>query len=381
MRSRRNLAADLLPSIVVGAYRRYLLWIVPTVRYALSRRRASVPLTVLMSSYEHSDDPKYAARGARIGAFVPIRQYHQFAVPLKHVHADIFHLHFVDELGFDVEKTTNFIAELKRAGIKIVWTAHDLTPHSKEHVLFDPIFSAWASAADGVIHHSQFGENLMKERYDFGPDTVHAVITHRHRREHANLAVLKERSSIEAKWGLAPTPIRIGLLGSPRVERQVMNFLQGVTLSTSHDFQVVCWSLRPSDQPPRDPRIAISEVYQFTSDAVHERRLAICDLIALPFDPDGEMLTSGFVSDAVGMGLGLLVSDWGFLKETCGDAAISCGNTPETVAECLNGLTVSDVRVAKDASRTLRAKRSWETAREPILNFYQSVMTPPHPLS
>jgi hypothetical protein len=122
-------------------------------------------------------------------------------------------------------------------------------------------------------------------------------------------------------------------------------------------------------------------VHQFTNIKVHERRLAICDLIALPYDPDGEMLTSGFVSDANAMGLGLLVSDWGFLKETCGDAAIACGHTPESVAECLNKLTVSDVRAAKEASRTLRETRSWETAREPILNFYRSVMTSPHSYS
>jgi hypothetical protein len=381
MRIRRDFLVDLRPPFLVGAYRRFFMWIMPTVRYAMSRRHASSKLTVLISSYEHSyvQNMRRAVSGSVL--FVPIRQRHQFATPVKFIHADIFHLHFVDELGFDLEKTTALIAELKGARVKIVWTAHDLTPHSKEHGRFDPIFAAWAAAADGVIHHSHFGETLMQQRYHFGPDTVHTVIIHPYRREHSHLAVLNQRSSIEAKWGLTPTPLRIGLLGSPRVERQVMNFLRGVTLSTSQNFQVVCWSLRPSDNPPRDPRIAIAEAYRFTSDEVHERRLAICDLIALPFDPDGEMLTSGFVSDAIAMGLGLLTSDWGFLEETCGDAAIACGHTPETVAECLNGLTMSDVRAAKAASRTLRETRSWETAREPILKFYRSVMTPPHSLS
>lgn len=381
MRIRRKYFSDLLPPLLVGAYRRFFVWIVPTVRYAVSRRRASAKLTVLISSYEHPyvQNMHRAVSGSVL--FVPIRQHHQFAMPLKFIHADIFHLHFVDELGFDLERTTALIAELKRARVKIVWTAHDLTPHTKEHGRFDPIFAAWAAAADGVIHHSHFGETLMRQRYHFGPDTVHTVIANRYRREHSDLAVLNQRSSIEAKWGLTPTPIRIGLLGGPRVERKVMDFLQGVTLSTSHNFQVVCWSLRPTDIPPRDPRIAIAEVHQFTNIKVHERRLAICDLIALPYDPDGEMLTSGFVSDANAMGLGLLVSDWGFLKETCGDAAIACGHTPESVAECLNKLTVSDVRAAKEASRTLRETRSWETAREPILNFYRSVMTSPHSYS
>ena len=93
------------------------------------------------------------------------------------------------------------------------------------------------------------------------------------------------------------------------------------------------------------------------------------------------MLTSGLVSDAIAMGLGLLASDWGFLEETCGGAAIACGHTPETVAACLNRLSVSAVVRAKAASRTLRENRSWESAREPILKFYRSVMTSPHSLS
>jgi hypothetical protein len=381
MRIRRNFLGAFLSSYLVGAYRRYFMWILPTVRYAMARRGASATLTVLISSYEHSYVQNM--RGAVSGSvlFVPIRQRHQFAMPLKFIHADIFHLHFVDELGFDLEKTNDLIAELKAARVKIVWTAHDLTPHSKEQGRFNPIFATWAAAADGVIHHSHFGETLMQQRYHFGPDTVHTVITHRYRGEHANLALLNQRSSIEAEWGLAPTPLRIGLLGNPRVEREVMNFLRGVILSTSHNFQVVCWSLRPTDDPPRDQRIAIAEAYRFTSDEVHERRLAICDLVALPFNPDGEMLTSGLVSDAIAMGLGLLASDWGFLKETCGDASIACGHTPETVGECLNRLTVSDVVRAKAASRTLRETRSWESAREPILKFYRGVMTTPHSLS
>lgn len=377
MRIRRRYLGDLLPPPLVGVYRRYFVWIVPTVRYAMSRRRTSAPLTVLISSFEHAyvQNMRRAVSGSVL--FVPIRQHHQFALPLKFIRADIFHLHFVDELGFDLERTTALIAELKRARVKIVWTAHDLTPHTKDHGRYDPIFAAWAAAADGVIHHSHFGETLMRQRYDFRPDAVHTVITNRYRREHSNLAVLKQRSSIEAEWGLTPTPIRIGLLGSPRFERKVMDFLRGVTMSTSHDFQVVCWSLRPTDIAPRDPRIAIAEAHRFTNYEVHERRLAICDLIALPFDPDGEMLTSGFVSDANAMGLGLLVSDWEFLRETCGDAAIACGHTAETVAECLNKLTVSDVQAAKEASLSLRETRSWETAREPILEFYRSVMTSP----
>jgi len=374
MSFRHNFLVDRLDSYGVGAYRRFFVWVIPTVRYVTSRRFHRPTFTVLISGYEHEyvQNMRAAVGGAVL--FVPIPQWRQYAVPIKFIRADIFHLHFVEALDYDLEQTTSLIAQLKAARIKIVWTAHDLTPHSKQPDKFDPIFSAWAGAADGVIHHSHFGERLLRQRYAFGPDTVHTVITNRRQREHAGVELVNQRSSIEAEWGLTPTPLRIGLVGGPRVERKVMNFLRGVTLSTSEDFQVVCWSLGPGEIPPRDPRIAIAEAYRFASDEIHARRLAICDLVALPVDPDGEMLTTGVVPDAIAVGLGILASDWGYLKETCGDAAIACGHTPESVAECLNTVTMVDVRVAKDASRALRESWSWESARQPMMEFYHRVV-------
>jgi hypothetical protein len=186
MRYRRDLMATTMSSYIVGFYRRYLMWIPPTLQYAVLRRRSrhhSTPdVTVLMSSYEHDyvQNFRRAVRGAVL--FLPIRQRNQFAAPLRFVHADIFHLHFIDELGFNLEKTTALIKELQAARTKIVWTGHDLTPHTKRHEQFDPIFSAWAAAADGVIHHSYFGEKLLRQRYDFSPHAIHTVISNRYAR-------------------------------------------------------------------------------------------------------------------------------------------------------------------------------------------------------
>jgi hypothetical protein len=305
---------------------------------------------------------------------LPFRQPRQFAPRPNFRRVDIFHLHFIDAMGRDLEQTRKLIQELKSAGTKIVWTAHDLTPHSKRLEHFDPIFQLWADAADGVIHHSQWGEQRMRDRYHFNSSTQHTVIVNRFRREHSNLNLLNKRSSIESEWGLAPTSIRIGLLGNPRAERKVRDFLVGVTLSTADDIQIVCWSLRDNEEVPSDERIAIAEPYVFANDHLHVKRLAICDLIALPYDPEGEMLTTGFVADAIAMGLGILASDWEFIIETAGDAAISCGHIPERIAECLNRLTSADVAKARAASLKLRAILSWQNAREPLLRFYQSVL-------
>jgi hypothetical protein len=287
---------------------------------------------------------------------------------------DIFHLHFVEIMGHDYGQTKELISELKTNGTKIVWTAHDLTPHFKHQEFFDPIFQLWAYAADGMIHHSHYGERRIRERYDFPDSTLHTVIGNRYRREHGDLNLEKKRAEFESQLGIAPAKIRIGLIGVPRAEKKVREFLDGVTLSTARDIQVVCWSLRPGETAPHDERIAIAEPYSWVYEHTHEKRLAVCDLIALPIDPDGEMLTSGFVVDAVAMGLGILASEWEYLTESAGEAAIPCGHSAESVAECLNALTVTDVVKARAASLELRSHLDWESAREPTLNFYQAVL-------
>ena len=148
--------------------------------------------------------------------------------------------------------------------------------------------------------------------------------------------------------------MRIGLLGAPRAEKQVQAFLDGFAASDRDDLQLVCWSLGPDDVVPDDPRIAVAEPYEMVDADLYARRLAACDLLALPFDPDGEMLATGVASDVVGLGLGALVSDWGYLTELLGAAGIRCGHTPESVTAALDALTEAQVLDAQAASRPCR---------------------------
>ena len=88
---------------------------------------------------------------------------------------DLFHLHWPEWLAFDdLAAHLDLIAVLRYEGLPIVWTAHNLTPHDKRAEVYDPIYAAWAAAADGVIHHTAWGEERMRARTmrpDFGlPD-------------------------------------------------------------------------------------------------------------------------------------------------------------------------------------------------------------------
>lgn len=357
-------------------FRRYVSWTLPYSRYLAARDLKVEPNPlVVISSFQHPYVRNLRQSLRRDVVFLPWRQPGLFAprIPLQKV--EIFHLHFINELGLDLKSTEELIGRLRSAGTAIVWTGHDLISHDKDYARFQPLFSAWAQAADGVIHHSRSGEIRLRARYSFRSDCVHTVILHPFRREHANHRLRDQRAEIEESLGVDSTTIRVGLIGMPRVERRVVDFLNGVAQSTNRDIQVVCWSLRPTESAPIDERIAIAESWQYVDDDLLSKRLAICDLIAIPIAPEGEMLTTGLTSDALGMGLGMLISSWDFLSEIAGEAGILCGDTASEVAESLNRLVIDDVVKAKEESMLIREEHHWDKARAPLLEFYRLVQS------
>lgn len=363
-----------LSSYARGGYRRYLSWIANFIGYVSFRiHHQKGELLVLISSFQHTyvRNLRFSLKGRVFFSQLP--QWHLRAVPIPLRTVDIFHLQFINEMALDFEETRSFIRRLKNAGVKIVWTAHDLIPHDKDYTQYEPIFALWAQAADGVIHHSEGGEVMIRSRYDFRVDCEHVVIKLAFFREHSNLAIREQRADIERSYGLSPALIRIALIGNPRVERKVIDFLEGVHQSSNQDIQVVCWSLRPTEIAPSDARIAIAEPWRFVDDEEITKRLAMCDLLALPIVPDGEMLTTGLVGDALGMGLGMLNSSWSFLAETTADAGILCGDTVSDIAQSLNRLSEPDVAKAKEACLRVRENRNWSHTGGEHLAFYERI--------
>ena len=160
-----------------------------------------------------------------------------------------------------------------------------------------------AEAADGVIHHSAYGQRVMQRRYRYRPDAIHVVIPHGHFGAlHATAAAVPvRRSRPPSDWSRPRAGS--GCSGHP-AEKDVLRFLDAAVASGRQDLQVLCYSLRPGEQAPVDPRIVVAEPYETVGADVYAQRLAVCDLVALPFDPEGEMLATGVASDVIGLGLG-----------------------------------------------------------------------------
>ncbi len=292
---------------------------------------------------------------------------------------DLLHLHWPEWLAFDdLAAHERIIATLADADVPVVWTAHNLTPHQKDPVAYDPIYQAWATSVAAVVHHSAWGEAVMRDRYVFGPDVRHVVIPHGH---FGGLwdRHLVDRATAEARLGLPPLPaggIRIGVVGAPRVEKPVQVVLDAVAASRRDDVQLCCWSLGIGDATetvPDDPRIVVAEPYREVDRSLYAARLAACDVLALVFDADGEMLATGAAADATGLGLPALRSDWDYLVEALGDGGIPCGQTVDSVAAAIDGLTPEVLATARAGAARRRAEIGWDVLADDVMALYERV--------
>ncbi len=288
---------------------------------------------------------------------------------------ELLHLHWPEWFGFDDPAAhRDLIATLADRGIPVVWTAHNLTPHDRQPEVYDPIYQQWADTADAVIHHSEWGRTRMLERYQFRADCRHEVILHGHFGELWPLATTLTRADAEARLGLPPAGIRIGIVGAPRVDKRVIEFLNGFAACKRDDLQVVCWSLRIDETAPVDDRIAIAQHYRGANEAIYATRLAACDVLAFPFDPDGDMLATGTVADAIGVGIPALVSDWPYLTEMLGAAGIPCGQTRESVTTAIEALTSEQVESARQATVALRPQFEWAPLAQRTAELFERVV-------
>lgn len=277
--------------------------------------------------------------------------------------ADVVHIHWPEWCtGMDPERARRVATAIREAGVRIVWTQHNRAPHHAPDD--DRAYHPWAEAADLVLHHSRWGMNEMMGRLPFRDDAVHRILPHPHFASlggvahHPDPAVRAEaRARTEAELGLAPARIRIGVLGAPRPGKDTGLVIEGVARSRRDDIGLLVVSGNGRDVPddPRilhDPRITVLE-YEHVDRATYEARLACMDVLALPLGPP--YLTTGQVADVVGAGIPALVSDWPYLSEVLGDAAIPYGHSAEDLAGTLDGLDDATLERAAAASRALRA--------------------------
>jgi hypothetical protein len=139
------------------------------------------------------------------------------------------------------------------------------------------------------------------------------------------------------------------------------------------ELGLVVLCLGEDETPPADPRI-VAWPYEYVDRDVYDRRLAALDVVALPFDPDGQMLTTGVVGDVVGLGLPALVSDWPYLVESLGEAGIPVGSTTTSIAQGLRDLSIEQLDAARAVSASLQRNLAWDVLGSHTLGLFEQLV-------
>jgi glycosyltransferase involved in cell wall biosynthesis len=282
---------------------------------------------------------------------------------------DIFHLHWPEWVSHSVEAHRTLIARLQSAAVRILWTQHNLVPHSRDEALIE-LYRLWAAAADGVVHHSASGQTRVRDRYPFRRDAIHRVIPHPHFGHLHSAVAPPVRDEVERELGLRPCAIRLGIIGAPRPEKNVQLVLDAFAACRRADLGLLVLSCA-GERVPDDPRISAYQ-YEMVDRVTYDRRLAALDVLVFPIEP-GELLTSGVVGDAVAAGLPSLISDWDFLSETLGNAAIPYGRTREDLTACLDRLDANALTHSAAAARALQPLYARERVAEQLLDLLTEV--------
>jgi hypothetical protein len=276
--------------------------------------------------------------------------------PLELHETDVLHVHWPEWWqGPDLDRNRRALERLRAAGVRIVWTQHNLAPHHFRGDEGRELYRMWAKAATAVIHHTEWGRDKALETYPYAADAIHCVISHGHWGARYTAQARVDRAATEAALGLSPCAIRIGVIGAPRVEKDVQLVLDAFAACSRDDMQlfVVCIA---DEQVPDDPRIVAVKT-SHVPEHVYQQRLAVMDALVLPFD-DG-MLMTGTAFDAIGASKAAIISDWPVLHEVFGAAGIGYGSTREGLTRCFESLTTEQVEASKQAMQECRAHSEW----------------------
>jgi glycosyltransferase involved in cell wall biosynthesis len=291
---------------------------------------------------------------------------------------DVLHLDWPEYwVGIDRAATERTIGAIRAAGARIVWTQHNLLPHRDRSAEARHVYALWARAADGVIHHSEYGKRIALATHVY-PRARHSVIRHGH---WGRCFPGADRTAVEHEEGWPPAPIRLAVVGQPRREKALQTVVDAFCRTEREDIQLVA-RVSPEVRVPGDLRLFTG--YDGLDAARYYRRLSAVDGIILPFSGDS-MLATGTAFDCIGGGIAAIASPWGFLEETFGDAAIWYDGSEAGLAACLESLRLPTLRAAGDAARELQRVHDWASAGARTAEAFEVVVatspsaSPPRP--
>ncbi len=231
------------------------------------------------------------------------------------------HGHYVDR----VKRTWRFfrdVTSLKRRGVAIVWTVHNLENHERAGVRWEMYFNRrLAAAADAIIVHCDAAAELVRTAYRARRERIHVV-------PHAHYGgAYPEPPDAEAArkaLGLAPDLRVLLFFGQIRAYKGVDQLLEVFSKIPDPKVRLAVVGLpkEPSlekelrSKAATDDRIVLD--LDFVSDARLAEYIAASDAVVLPY---ADSLTSGSAMLAASLGRAAVMPAIGCMADFPSDAA------------------------------------------------------------
>jgi glycosyltransferase involved in cell wall biosynthesis len=259
--------------------------------------------------------------------------------------------HGVDDATFD-RQFVEMLAELrKQTGAKLLWTMHNRRPHAWPRERGRALYASIAPLVDAAIHHSRWGEQLIRAELPYRSDCIHAVIPHAHFGDAMRGA--PSRDQLEAKFGLKPCAMRFGIIGRWQPEKQIEMMIRAFHAAARPDQQLVLTAYREDTDTLADDRIVKLPRKPWMERSEIAEYVGVCDAMLCAHTGD-TYLTTGVPADALGMGQAVIANGWQYFREHCGDALIEHDGSEAGVARRLASLTPSELATAWRAAAGLR---------------------------
>jgi len=246
---------------------------------------------------------------------------------------------------------------LRVLGVRIVWTAHDLSAHDSRHPRVDAAFAfALARLAHTVIVHGETARHLLRERLRLHRDDRIAVIPHGPFDRYARPDVTRETA--RERLGLREDAVVFLFLGAVRAYKGVEDLLGAFARLEGRDARLL---IRGRARDPElaerlrrsaaaDPRVDLCLGY--VPDDEIAALVAACDAVVAPYR---EVLTSGSVVLAMSLGRACIAPRLGGLPDVL-DAESGWLYDPGQTDALLRALRDAFARRAELPERGRRAR-------------------------
>lgn len=299
---------------------------------------------------------------------------------------EIVHLHALPSFRFDATSLRRFvmfwrrIRVLRHAGVRIVWTVHNVVDHEATWPAIDrAVCRRFFRQADAVILHSTAACRLVEQQWRVRSGANVSVVHHGHFMD--CYPAEKTRETARVQLALRSDELVFLFLGSIRPYKGVVSLIHDfkAVASTRHRLIIAGEPLNTALRTEveqaidRDPRITFHP--HFVADAAIQTYLHAADAVVFPYT---RTLTSGALILAMSFGRACIAPRMGALADTL-DAAGGFLYDPAAPGALRRALAQASREVARLPSmgrhnRARAAGWGWDEAARLTNTIYRSCL-------